>query len=354
MKASTIAIRILLVLLAALLLGLSATLAYGVVLDYQSRGFVTAGVTVVGRDLGGMTEDQARAAIEEAVSTPMLRPVTVVGHEGESWTLDPKGIVKIDVDSMIAEAYAPRRNAALVKRLSSHLADVPIPAEIEPQYSVDTSAVAAWVAQTAKRVDRKPVNAKRKIVKYKFKITPEIYGARVDQAAAVEQISQALEADAALSSASRTVSLPVDPIKPKVVAAKFKTAIIVSISQTKIRLYKGDKLVKSYRCAPGSYAFPTPIGDFKVVTKLRYAPWINPGSAWAKNMPPSIPPGPNNPMGVHKIGIDHAGIFMHGIPPSEFGSIGTRASHGCMRMMPSDVADLIDRVKIGTPVFIRP
>ena len=354
MKAATIISRIALVFLAVLLLAMSATLAYGVVLDYQSRGLVTEGVTVAGTDLSGMTEAEARAAIEDAVSAPMLRPVTVTGIEGQAWTLEPDGIVAIDVDTMVDAAYAPRRSATLAQRLSSHLAEVPLPADVKPVYSVDTSAIATWVAQKATEVDRKPVNAKRKIVKYKFKITPEVYGARVDQAAAVNAIAQTLSAEAALGTDSRTVALPVDDIKPKIVAAKFKQAIIVSISQTKIRLYKGDKLVKTYRCAPGSYAFPTPIGDFKVVTKLKNAPWINPGSDWAKNMPPSIPPGPYNPMGVRKIGINYPGVFMHGIPPSEFGSIGTRASHGCMRMMPSDVEDLFGRVKIGTPVYIRP
>jgi lipoprotein-anchoring transpeptidase ErfK/SrfK len=44
---------------------------------------------------------------------------------------------------------------------------------------------------------------------------------------------------------------------------------------------------------------------------------------------------------------------MHGIPPGEFDSIGTQASHGCMRMFPSDVADLIKRVNLGDPVYIR-
>ena len=56
MKARTIASRILIVLLATLLLLASASLAWGVVVDYQSRGLVPTGVSVAGQDLGGMTE----------------------------------------------------------------------------------------------------------------------------------------------------------------------------------------------------------------------------------------------------------------------------------------------------------
>ncbi len=353
MKAPSIASRIILVLVATLLLALSATLAWGVVLDYQARGVVPAGVTVVGTDLGGMTEAQARAAIEEAVSTPMLRPLTITG-DNRTWSLDPRGIVVVDIDSMLASAYSSRRGATITQRLNNQLAGAPLPADIKPAYSVDASAIATWVSQAATTVNRKPKDATRKIDGYKFKIRKSVPGARVDQGAAVEQISQALTADVALSSANRAVELPVKSLKAKVHENSFKTAIIVSLSQCKIRLYKGSKLVKTYMCAPGRAAFPTPTGDFKIQSKLRFAPWYNPGSDWAKSMPAVIPGGPNNPMGVTKVGINHSGIFFHGVPASEYSSIGTHASHGCMRMMPATVLDLYGRVKIGDPVYIRP
>lgn len=353
MKAPSIANRIALFLACTLMLVLSGTLAWGVVLDYQARGIVSNGVTVAGRDLSGMTEAQARAAIEEAVSVPMLRPVTITGDK-KTWRLDPAGIVQVDIDAMLASAYSPRQTATFVERLGNELADMELPADIEPAYTVDSAAIASWVAQTATQVDRKPVNATRKIVKYKFKIKKSVPGASVIQTAAIEQIAQALQADSALASANRVVELPVKSIKPKLHEKDFKTAIIVSISQCRIRLYKGAKLVKSYPCAPGTYSYPTPIGDFKIKSKQRYAPWINPGSAWAANMPRIIPGGPGNPMGTTKIGITWPGVFMHGVPPGEYGSIGRRASHGCMRMMPAAVLDLYGRVKIGDPVYIRP
>jgi lipoprotein-anchoring transpeptidase ErfK/SrfK len=283
----------------------------------------------------------------------MFQPVTVIG-DGKTWILDPKGIVTIDVDAMVDAAYAPRQSATLPQRLSSQLTSAPLPADIKPVYSVNTSAIAQWVAMTATDVDRKPVDAKRKIVKYKFKIKKSVPGAQVQQSEAVTAIAQALSADAAIAAASRTVELPVKVRKPKVTEKDFKQAIIVSLSQCRIRLYQGTKLVKTYRCAPGRPAFPTPTGDFKINRKAAYAPWINPGSDWAKSMPKIIPGGPGNPMGTHKIGITHPGIFMHGVPPSEYSSIGTHASHGCMRMMPGDVLDLYGRVKVGSPVFIRP
>jgi len=314
---------------------------------------VPAGVTVAGQDLGGMTEEQARAAMETAVSTPMMRPVTVTGDK-KTWTLDPQGIVTVDVDAMLAEAYSTRRAATLVSRLDSQLRGTPLTVDVKPAYSVDTSAIATWVAQTAHEIDRRPVDATRTISGYKFKIKKSIKGAKVARTKSVQTIANALNAETALSSADRTVALTILARKPKIHESSFKTGIIVSLAQCRVYLYKGDKLTKTYSCAPGRAAFPTPQGDFKIQSKQRYAPWINPGSDWAKSMPPIIPGGPGNPMGTTKIGINYPGVFFHGVPSSEYSSIGTHASHGCMRMMPASVLDLYGRVHIGDPVFILP
>lgn len=344
--------RIVLVLGATLMFVLSATLAWAVVSDHQVRGLVPKGVTVVGRSLGGMTEPQARAELEAAISAPMFRPVIVTGDK-KTWVLASKSFVAVDVDAMLDDAYSTRRSATLVTRLNSQLRGVPLPNEVEPVYSIDSTAIASWVDRVAAHIDRPSKDATRKVVKYAIKITPSLTGAKVDRLLAAQQIADVLSADVALSSPDRTLALPVTFKKPKVVESDFKIAVVVAISQRRIRLYNGSKLIRTYRCAPGQPAYPTPTGDFIVQTKEAYASWINPHDAWSASMPDVIGPGPSNPMGVRKIGIDSPGVFLHGIPPGEFGSIGTAASHGCIRMMPDDVLDLYGHVKIGTPVFIR-
>ncbi len=333
-------------------LAMSGTMAWAVATDYSSRGIVPAGVTIAGRSLAGMTEVEARQAIAAAVSAPMMRPITVRG-DGKTWTLDPAEFVSVDLDAMVAEAYSTRRSASLVDRLRSSLQSRPLPKDVKPAYSVDTSQVAEWVATTAKGVDRRAKDSSRTIVGYAFKVTRSAPGVRVDQRETTKAIVRALAADRALSDAPRTVKVSVIKRKPKVTESSFGRGIIVSLSRCRIYLYDGGKLVKSYPCAPGMAAWPTPTGDFHIVRKLANAPWYNPHSTWSANMPDVIGPGPGNPMGVRKIGIDVPGVYMHGIPPSEFGSIGTHASHGCMRMFPSDVLDLYGRVEIDDPVFIR-
>lgn len=355
MRARSIWGRIVVVLISSMMLVMSAGLAWGVVADYQSRGIIPQGVTVAGMSLAGMTEGQARQIIEQSVSEPMERPITATA-DGKSWTLDPSGIVAVDVDAMLDDAYSSRRTTPIAGRLDSQLRGTSLSHEVEPVYSVDTNAVADWVVSTASQLDHKPVNAKSSVddKKYTFKITPGIDGVSLDQTSAAQLITEALSPEKALASSGQIVVLPVRTTKPKVEASDFKRTIVVSISQRKVYFYKRDKLVKTYRCAPGRPAFPTPTGDFEINRKAAYAPWINPGSDWAKDMPRIIPGGPSNPMGVHKIGINMPGIYLHGIPASEYSSIGTAASHGCMRMMPSDVADLYKRVKVGDPVYIRP
>ena len=78
--------------------------------------------------------------------------------------------------------------------------------------------------------------------------------------------------------------------------------------------------------------------------------WHVPNSAWAGSLAGQvIPPGPADPLKARWIGIfDGAGI--HGT--DELSSLGSAASHGCVRMAIPDVIDLYDRVQVGDPIYI--
>ena len=65
----------------------------------------------------------------------------------------------------------------------------------------------------------------------------------------------------------------------------------------------------------------------------------------------SVPGGaPKNPLKARWLGVNGS-VGIHGT--AEEWSIGTRASHGCIRMRVSDVIDLYRRVPIGATVLIR-
>ncbi len=70
-------------------------------------------------------------------------------------------------------------------------------------------------------------------------------------------------------------------------------------------------------------------------------PW-NPGH--------TVPGGPGNPLGVRALYLGWTNYRIHGTNAP--GSIGSPASHGCIRMLNADVAHLYDRVNIGAPVYV--
>jgi lipoprotein-anchoring transpeptidase ErfK/SrfK len=129
--------------------------------------------------------------------------------------------------------------------------------------------------------------------------------------------------------------------------------IVVDLSQLRLYLYSGDRLVKSYPVATGQPAWPTPTGTYAIITMTKDPTWLPPNSDWAKNATP-IPPGSENPLGTRWMGTSAPGVGMHGVPPSEDWTIGTYASHGCIRMHNWDAVDLFSRVSLGMPVIIQP
>ena len=126
--------------------------------------------------------------------------------------------------------------------------------------------------------------------------------------------------------------------------------IVVDIGDLHLYLYRNGKLIKSYSVATGQAAYPTPTGSF-VVTSMQMNPtWLPPNSDWAKDAKP-IPPGVDNPLGTRWIGTSAPGVGIHGTPDDS--SIGSYASHGCIRMHIWEVEELYDYVVIGMPVIIQ-
>lgn len=79
----------------------------------------------------------------------------------------------------------------------------------------------------------------------------------------------------------------------------------------------------------------------KAVNPSWTPPW-NPGH--------TVPGGPGNPLGVRALYLGWSTYRIHGTNAP--GSIGSPASHGCIRMLNQDVTDLYGRVNIGAPVYV--
>ena len=99
-------------------------------------------------------------------------------------------------------------------------------------------------------------------------------------------------------------------------------------------------------------AYPTPSGRFSSTSKQVNPTWSVPNSPWAGELQGTTVAGGSaaNPLKARWMGIAN-GVGIHGTA-QEY-SIGSRASHGCIRMRVADVIDLFRRVPVGTPVLIQ-
>jgi L,D-transpeptidase ErfK/SrfK len=137
--------------------------------------------------------------------------------------------------------------------------------------------------------------------------------------------------------------------------------LVVNIAE--MRIYYFPPVEQSQ--APLVYTFPigigrenweTPLGNFKVVEKMENPIWTVPQSVLeearreGREMPAVVPPGPDNPLGEYALMLDAPGYLIHGTNKPL--TIGRRVSHGCLRMYPEDVEQLIHRVPRGVPVRI--
>ena len=116
-----------------------------------------------------------------------------------------------------------------------------------------------------------------------------------------------------------------------------------------------DNTGKTLMYAPvttGSEHDPLPIGEWKVTGVQRDPKFhYNPALFWdaeAGHSKATIPPGPNNPVGVVLVDITRPHYGLHGTP--EPSKIGKTESHGCVRLTNWDAAKLASLVRPGTRV----
>jgi lipoprotein-anchoring transpeptidase ErfK/SrfK len=145
------------------------------------------------------------------------------------------------------------------------------------------------------------------------------------------------------------IDLAVEQVEPSVTSDSFGPVIVVKIKSHQLLFYEGESLDNEFSVATGQSAYPTPVGQWEIVTMRRDPWWIPPpNSKWAQGAKP-IPPGPGNPLGTRWMGLDAPYVGIHGTPDAA--SLGYSESHGCIRMAISDAEWVFDHVQLGTPVF---
>jgi lipoprotein-anchoring transpeptidase ErfK/SrfK len=339
-------IAVLVLTVTVLLVGAATLYAF----DSKSRHHIADGVTVNGVDVSGLTPEQAREKLSNTLLKPLDRPVSV-RYKGRRFTLTPAAArVAIDINGSVDRALDASQKGNLFTRTWREVRGTELDARVQAKVSYDRAAV----RQVVRRV--------------KAKLTVEPRDASVDlEHGDVDPVTskdgQAVELDR-LRHDIKTALLDAGPrriarIHTKVVAPKVSTEdlakqypaiIIVNRGAFTLRFYKDLKLHKTYRIAVGQVGLETPAGLYHVQNKAVNPSWHVPTSAWAGDLGGTVvPPGPSNPIKARWMGIfDGAGI--HGTDAT--GSIGSAASHGCIRMLIPDVIELYDQVPVGAPVYI--
>jgi len=118
--------------------------------------------------------------------------------------------------------------------------------------------------------------------------------------------------------------------------------IFVDKSQNILLLKCDEELIKSYTVSTGKNN-STPVGTFKITTKLPNPTWFKTGSA--------VPPeSPDNVLGTRWMGFNLAGYGIHGTTEPQ--ELGKQVTQGCVRLANSDVEELYNIVPLGTEVTI--
>lgn len=329
-----------------LVVGAVAAYAY----DSSQKDKIADGVTIGGVDVGGMTEAEARSEVRRRLLGP-LRHSLRVGYDGHSWTLDGKSLeVHANLGAAAEEALAASRDEFLPGRLVRYVTGGTLDKAIPADVTYSKRAVNRFVRHVADEVGREARDATVEPSPDSLSVVKAENGRKLRDNLLTRQI----EAAVLNAGADHTIAARTHYTKPKVttaeVAAAYPSYLTLDRGSFQLRLWKHLKLAKTYTVAVGQEGLETPEGLYHIQEKQVNPSWHVPNSAWAGSLAGQvIPPGPADPIKARWMGI-FEGAGIHGT--DETWSLGSAASHGCVRMSIPDVIELYPQVEVGTPIFI--
>jgi hypothetical protein len=311
----------------------------------QEEPRIPPGVTAAGQPVGNLTLTEAAAVIEQRFAGAMGKTLEVRAA-GRRLRAPMKSI------GFVFDALKTARRANIAGRATppgpdgNHVVDIPL----------YTSWNEAKLAMFATKVDRRTRvrarNAKLRITLTRLIRTKAKVGWSVDARALTATLAKTLPDPYAV----RIVRAERERVHPKVnfgdLRRRYGTVVTIDRANFRLRLFKNLKLSKSYGIAVGLPEFPTPTGRYTITNKAVNPAWSAPDQPWAGAYRNEVVAGGSaeNPLKARWLGIV-GGVGIHGTA-AEY-SIGTRASHGCIRMRVADVIDLYPRVPVGAAVLIQ-
>jgi lipoprotein-anchoring transpeptidase ErfK/SrfK len=301
---------------------------------------IPPGAKAAGLDLGGQTLSQAAATLDAAFATAVARPIElrVAGHRFRL------------VPASIGFGFDPLRTARRAYDASVEAGGLPVDVPLHVTY--DGEKLAAFLRIVDRNSDVRPRSARLRITIKRMKVRRARMGWSIDEKA----LALALDPLLADPHATRVVRVERVRVHPKVnvidLRRQHRAVITIDRANFKLRYFKNLKRRRTYGIAVGAPGFETPTGRFSIRNKAVNPAWSAPDEPWAGAYRNEVVEGgsPENPLKARWLGIV-GGVGIHGTA-AEY-SIGTAASHGCIRMRVADVIDLYPRVPVGSAVLIR-
>ena len=301
---------------------------------------IAAGVTAAGHDVSGLTVPEAAARLQDAFGQRLEHSSVTVRASGLTWRLTT-GNAKVRFDALSSA------NRALQAGRSAQGSPVDVPLSV----AYSRARVERFAGAIDRRLRRKPRNAQLRVSVSRVRVTHSRRGRDLDGRALARDIGRALR-DPRISRLFKPKLLrPHAKVRPRHLRRRAATVITIHQASYTLRLFKNRKVVRRYKVAVGQWGYPTPRGRFAIRSKQVNPVWSVPNSPWAGELAGTTVAGGSaaNPLRARWMGIA-GGVGIHGT--NQGGSIGTRASHGCIRMHVPDVIELFGRVPIGSPVLI--
>jgi lipoprotein-anchoring transpeptidase ErfK/SrfK len=329
---------------------LAAALVAGAFLyDRAQKGKIAGGVTIEGVDVGGMDADEAEAKVRRALLRPLDRPLRTVYRE-RTWALSAAKLkLRADLGAAVEEAVRLSREGDLPTRLGRYLGGDQLEVEVSADLTYSRSAINRFVRHVAADLDREARSASVRPGPDAVEVVASQPGRKLRDVLLTNQLREAV-----VGGGPRTVRAHVHETAPEVttkeVAARFPSYLTLDRANFTLRLWKDLELARTYTVAVGQEGLETPEGLYAIEVKEENPTWHVPESDWAGDLAgETIPPGPENPIKARWMAI-YEGAGIHGT--EETASLGSAASHGCVRMSIPDVEELYEEVEVGTPVFI--
>ena len=123
--------------------------------------------------------------------------------------------------------------------------------------------------------------------------------------------------------------------------------VTINVPAFLMTLWQDGKEVRSYPVGVGMLEYPIVMGP-RAATSIEWNPvWIPPSSDWieaSSTVKPGeivLPTDPRNPLGKVKIPLGYGYLIHQAKGPGDMGSL---VSHGCIRVLQSDLYDLAEKI----------